>query len=96
MLEEELAAVLVERRRGLADRVDEARPGLPVGRLERVVVALDPRPDDEVRADLAGELAGLEGDPQRVVADGVTIPSGASFRNRAIIQREGELVVADI
>lgn len=31
-----------------------------------------------------------------VVADGVTIPSGASFRNRAIIQREGELVVADI
>ena len=31
-----------------------------------------------------------------VVADGVTIPPGASFRNCAIIQRDGELVVADI
>jgi NDP-sugar pyrophosphorylase family protein len=31
-----------------------------------------------------------------VVADGVTIPSGASFRNCAIIQRDGSLVVADI
>ena len=32
------------------------RPALPVGRLERVVVALDPGPDDEVRAQLAGEV----------------------------------------
>jgi NDP-sugar pyrophosphorylase family protein len=31
-----------------------------------------------------------------IVADGVQIPSGAAFRNCAIIQREGELVVADI
>ena len=31
-----------------------------------------------------------------IVADGVKIPSGASFRNCAIIQRDGELVVADI
>lgn len=31
-----------------------------------------------------------------VVADGVKIPAGASFRNCAIIQRDGELVVADI
>ncbi len=31
-----------------------------------------------------------------IVADSVKIPSGASFRNCAIIQREGELVVADI
>jgi NDP-sugar pyrophosphorylase family protein len=31
-----------------------------------------------------------------VVADGVTIPSGSSFRNCAIIQRDGALVVADI
>ena len=31
-----------------------------------------------------------------VVADGVKIPSGASFRNCAIIQRDGEIVVADI
>ena len=31
-----------------------------------------------------------------IVADGVTIPAGASFSNCAIIQRDGELVVADI
>jgi NDP-sugar pyrophosphorylase family protein len=31
-----------------------------------------------------------------VVADGVTIPAGASFRNCAMIQRRGELMVADI
>ena len=31
-----------------------------------------------------------------VVADGVKVPAGAAFRNCAIIQREGELVVADI
>lgn len=31
-----------------------------------------------------------------VVADGVKVPAGAAFRNCAIIQREGQLVVADI
>jgi mannose-1-phosphate guanylyltransferase / phosphomannomutase len=31
-----------------------------------------------------------------IVADGVKIPSGAAFRNCAIIQKEGQLVVADI
>lgn len=31
-----------------------------------------------------------------IVGDGVKIPAGASFRNCAIIQRSGELVVADI
>jgi NDP-sugar pyrophosphorylase family protein len=31
-----------------------------------------------------------------IIADGVKIPSGASFRNCAIIQTDGELVVADI
>ena len=31
-----------------------------------------------------------------VVADGVEIPAGASFRNCAMIQRDGELIVADI
>jgi len=31
-----------------------------------------------------------------ILADGVKIPSGASFRNCAIIQRDGELVVSDI
>ena len=31
-----------------------------------------------------------------VVADGVKIPAGASFHNCAIIQRDGELIVADM
>jgi NDP-sugar pyrophosphorylase family protein len=31
-----------------------------------------------------------------IIADGVKLPSGASFRNCAIIQRDGELIVADI
>ena len=31
-----------------------------------------------------------------IVADGVKIPAGVSFQNCAIIQREGELVIADI
>jgi NDP-sugar pyrophosphorylase family protein len=31
-----------------------------------------------------------------IVADGVKIPAGASFRNCAMIQRDGELVVADL
>ena len=31
-----------------------------------------------------------------IVADGVTIPAGARFRNCAIIQRDGKLVAADL
>ena len=40
------------------DALDEPAPALRVGRLERVVVALDPGPDDEVRAERAGEVGG--------------------------------------
>src|SRR4029450_11337193 len=46
--------------RRLPDPVEEPGPGLRVRRLERVVVALDPRPDDEVRLELAGEVDGVE------------------------------------
>ena len=42
--------------RGLADAVDEPRPALGVRRLEGVVVALDPGPDDHPRAEPAGEV----------------------------------------
>ena len=51
-----------------ADAVDEARPGLLVRRLERVVVALDPGPDDHVGAGLAGEVDRLARQPQRLLA----------------------------
>src|SRR3954467_11845703 len=43
----------------------EPRPGVGVRRLERVVVALDPGPDDEVRAELACEIGGFERQPPR-------------------------------
>ena len=68
VLEEQLAPVALEHRGGLPHAVDEPCPRLAVGRLERVVVALDPGPDDEVRADLAGELGALEGEAQRLGA----------------------------
>ena len=58
MLEEELDPVLAAALGGRADPLDEPRPALAVGRLERVVVALDPRPDDEVRPDRAGHVGG--------------------------------------
>src|SRR5512133_1436653 len=41
---------------GLTDSLDEPRPTFRVGRLKRVVVALDPWPDDEVGTELAGEV----------------------------------------
>ena len=62
VLEADLAAVLGHDLGGLADAVDQPRPGVGVQRLERVVVALDPRPDDEVRAEDAGELGALARD----------------------------------
>jgi hypothetical protein len=51
VLEEERDPVLVTARGDLTDAVDEPRPGVPVGRLERVVVTLDARPQDHLRAD---------------------------------------------
>jgi hypothetical protein len=60
VLEEELHSVLVATARDLGDAVDEEVPALPVGGLERIVVALDPGPDDEVRAEGAGEVGGGE------------------------------------
>ncbi len=56
VLEEEQDPVVGAALGGLADAVDEPRPALLVRRLERVVVALDPGPDDEVSAELAREV----------------------------------------
>ena len=63
VLEEQLDAVLGARLRGLGDPVEEPLPRLRVRGLERVVVALDPRPAHHVRADGAGHLGGLAGEP---------------------------------
>jgi len=60
VLEEEVDAVLLADLRRLADAVDEALPGVGVGSLEGIVVALDPRPDYEVSTERTGELGGSD------------------------------------
>ena len=66
VLEEQLHAVGAAALGGLADPVHEPGPALAVGRLERVVVALDPGPDDEMGAELAGKVDGLQRAPHRL------------------------------
>ena len=56
VLEEEHDSTLPAPLGRLADSVDEPLPTLRIRRLERVVVALDPGPDDEVGTELAGEV----------------------------------------
>ena len=68
MLEEELDAVLGEPCAAWPMPSMKRAHDSRVRRLERVVVALDPRPDDQVRADLAGEVGGVERELQRLVA----------------------------
>ena len=68
VLEEELDAVLGADLGRLGDPLDEPLPRLRVRGLERVVVALDPGPADHVRADRAGELGRLAGEPARLGA----------------------------
>ena len=71
VLEEELDALVRAALGGLADAVDQAGPAVGVGRLERVVVALDPGPDDEVRVELARELRRRDRAPHGLVANAV-------------------------
>ena len=76
-----------------ADAVDQARPGVGVRRLERVVVALDPGPDDEVRAEPAGELGALAREPQRLLADAVVGRGEAALAEaRVDVQARGDAV----
>ena len=65
MLEEELDAVRARSARRPAPMPSMSqRPAVGVRRLEGVVVALDPGPDDEVRAERAGEVGRLEREPR--------------------------------
>ncbi len=95
VLEEELHAVAGADLRGLGDPVQEPPPALGVGRLERVVVALDPGPDDEVRSDRAGELGRLAGEAARVGAQvGVGGDESASPEARIEVQAARDAVDA--
>ena len=69
VLEEDRHAALLRALRRLPDPVDEPRPRVGVRRLERVVVALDPGPDDEVRLDLGREVDALQRAADRLVAN---------------------------
>ncbi len=58
MLEEEQDAVVAAALGRHPETLEEPRPALGVRGLEGVVVALDPRPDDEVGAEPAREVGG--------------------------------------
>ena len=60
VLEEEADPVLLAASGDLADAVEEPSPRLAIGSLERVVVALDPRPQDHLRSDRTGEVGCLQ------------------------------------
>jgi hypothetical protein len=60
VLEEEEDSVLTAALRRLADSLHEPLPALRIRRLERVVVTLDPGPDDEVRPERAREVGGRD------------------------------------
>ena len=86
-----------QRSAACSDAVDEPRPRLRVRRLERVVVALDPRPDDEVGAELAGEVDRVERSPDglgRVGGSGDDEPALAEARVEVEPRRHAVDVVA--
>src|SRR5256885_2186360 len=56
LVEEEQDSALSTNLRRLTDSLDQPGPTFRVGRLKRIVVALDPGPDDEVGAQFAGEV----------------------------------------
>ena len=62
----------------------KARPRLGVRRLERVVVALDPGPDDHLRADVGREVDRLACQPQRLRARLVVGRAEASLAEAGI------------
>ena len=76
-----------------AEAVDEPAPAVRVRRLERVVVALDPGPDDHRHAQLARQLRAGDGDLHRLAADGrVGIDEPAAAEARIEVQPAGEAV----
>ena len=79
---------------GLAQALDQPAPGVGVGGLERVVVALAARPDDQVRAERAGErgrVAQRSGAPRaRSARIGVDQPAAAEARIE--VQAAGDAV----
>jgi hypothetical protein len=83
VLEKQLHVVARADLGGLADAIDQPSPGVDVGRLERVVVALAAGPDDQVGTEGARELGGLEQDAAGLRAHalvGIRQPASAEAR----------------
>ena len=89
VLEEDRHAAFLAAGRDLADAVDEARPRLRVRRLEGVVVALDPRPDDHLGAELAREGRSVEGLGERRRPDGVVGGAQAALAEQRVKVQSG-------
>ena len=95
MLEEEVDPVLGAALRGLADAVHEPAPALRVRRLERVVVALDPRPDDEVRAERPCHVGGGQRAAAGFCADlRIRVDEAAAAEERIEVEPGGDAVDA--
>src|SRR4051812_19193151 len=95
VLQEDLDPVAGADLRRLADALDQPRPALAVGRLERVVVALDPGPDDEVSAQLGGEVRRRARDlPRRLAHAGVDRGEAALAEAMVDVQAAGDRVDA--
>ena len=84
VLEEHGHAAVARVLRRLADAVDEPPPRVRVRRLERVVVALDPGPDDHVRSELAREIDCLLRQAQRLRARRVVRRREAALREARV------------
>jgi len=83
VLEEQRHAVTRAYLRGLPHAVDQPPPRVHVRGLERIVVALASRPDDQVGTERAGEVGGIADDPASFGTDrgvGVDKPSATEAR----------------
>ena len=93
VLEEQPHAVPLAHLGGLPDALDQPSPRVGVRGLERVVVALDAGPHDEVRAQRAGEVGGLAGEAARLLAHaGVGRHQPAAAELRIQVQAGGDAV----
>ena len=83
MLEQQLDPVAAADLGRLGHPVDQPAPRLGIGGLERIVVALAARPDDQVRAQRAREVGRLANDPSGLTPQlrvGVHQPPAAKAR----------------
>ena len=93
VLEQQLDPVLGTHLRGFAHTLDQPAPGVDVGGLERIVVALAAGPDDQVRAQRPRELRGVADDLLRLGAQRrIRVDQSAAAEPRIEVQAAGDAV----